>query len=215
MREDLGRSIVAAALGLAVMSIMVLAPAIGRKNHPASSQAWADQAVDANGQDMPLVALIENWPAAARKNAESMIVEYGSPDHTDEASLVWYNNGPWKKTVVYREAVFEGEDDSKPVGVLQQTITYHVPEGRFASLDGFTRSLVGDPSRDELSFRSDSEKKNFLAINLAHEIVGREKTVDEARDFYDKQIRLMEAGKTSRYTMGFLFPVDNENAKRE
>lgn len=213
MKQDLGRSIVIAATGLALMAFMVFAPAIGRRNHPASAQAWGEQAVDSSGQDVPLVALIENWPASARKNAEAMILEYGQPDHTEEASLVWYNNGPWKETVAYRETVFDGEDDAKPVGILRQTITYRVPEGRFASLDSFTRSLVGDPSRDELSFQSDSEKKNFLAINIADEIINREKTPDEAKDFYAKQISLTEAGKTSRYTMGFLFPVDNENAK--
>jgi hypothetical protein len=213
MKEDLGRSIVIAAIGLALMAFMVLAPAIGHKNRPASSQAWGEQAVDSSGQDVPLVALIDNWPTAARQNAQAMVLEYGQPDRTDEASLVWYNNGPWKKTVAYREAVFQGEDDAKPIGVLEQTISYHVPENRFPSLDAFTRSLVGDPGRDEMSFRSDSEKKNFVAINLADEIVRRAKTVDEARAFYEKQLSLMEAGKTSRYATGFLFPVDNESAK--
>jgi len=212
MNDNLGRSIIMGVAAVALMSYAMLAPEHAHKNKPARSLAWGQQGSDPAQLIVSPEAVINDWPGTAKKTAEAMILKYGQPSHVDDESLTWYNNGPWKKTVVYRQA-YEGEYDAKSPSVLQQTITYRVPADRFTAVDSFDSRLTADRSREELSFRSDNEKKNFLAINLANEIVDHEKTPQEARDFYRKQISLMEAGKSSRYMDGLLFPVDNDNAR--
>lgn len=201
MKTDSGLSKILRSAGVALMAFT------------AFLRAWGQPAADIPSQDQAPQAFIEGWPESARLTGQAMILKYGKPDQIDEASLVWHDRGPWKRIVVYREAVFQGEDDDKPKGFLQQTANYIVPAARLAALDPFTKELVGDPSREELSFRSDSESKNFLAINLADEIIRGQKTTEEAHAFYERQVRLMAAGKSSRYTERLLFPRGRRSAK--
>jgi len=187
-------------IGLALVAFMALAP------------AWGQQSESTSNLNMVPEDVLWTWPSSSEKTAQAMIQKYGQPGRVTEDSLIWYNNGPWKKTVVHREAS-DGEDGTTATGILEQTITYQLPENRFAALDTFTRGMLGDLRRSELSSRSNSEKKNFLAINLAEEIITGQKTLEQAHVFYYKQLDLMEAGKSSRYTEGFLFPVDNDSAR--
>jgi hypothetical protein len=148
---------------------------------------------------------IRKWPEAARVTALAMIAKYGRPTRYSKDALVWIDNGPWEKTVVYRGAWphFVGR---KNKDYLEQTIAYRVPAGKIDELKRFDRRLEVNESRSQLSARSESEPMNFLALNLAHEIVMDRSSVEDARDFYVKTERLSKAGKSSRYMDGLLFP---------
>lgn len=63
-------------------------------------------------------------------------------------------------------------------------------------------------SKGELGARCDMEEANFLAINLANEIVHRKKTVIEAREFYAETMREM---KHPECKQGLLFDVATRN----
>ncbi|MBI5624042.1 MAG: hypothetical protein HY924_09705 [Elusimicrobia bacterium] len=149
-------------------------------------------------------SVIEDWPRSSRKVAEVMLEKYGEPDEAAEAALIWRDRAPWKKIVVHRASwgsrIFDGGDD-----VLQQFISYRVPLGKFDELAAFDRRIVADRTNNELSARSDSERWNFLAINLAREIIIGWKTPEEAYTTYRLVRRLAASGKSSPYTEGLDF----------
>ena len=149
--------------------------------------------------------VIRDWPEGPRGAARALIAKYGDPSGFDENRLVWHNVGPWQETAVYREppesSGHRGED------ILEQSIAYVVPENKLADLNRFDRRLDFDKPSGELVARSESESLNYLALNLADEIVNGKRSPDAARDFYRKTLKLSAAGKTSPYMNGFLFPL--------
>jgi hypothetical protein len=150
--------------------------------------------------------VIQKWPEGARATAREMISKYGEPSRYTDGALVWFNNGPWQKTVVYSSAWprFLGKKDKD---YLEQTIAYRVPVEKVDDLKRFDRRLAVNESSGQLSSRSESEPMNFLALNLADEIVKEKRTVEDARDFYARTEKLSKAGKSSAYMSGFLFPL--------
>jgi len=44
---------------------------------------------------------LENWPEPSRLAAKEMMRKYGNPDESTPHKLIWYNNGPWKRTVIF------------------------------------------------------------------------------------------------------------------
>jgi hypothetical protein len=82
-----------------------------------------------------------------------------------------------------------------------------VPETKRAALRRFDARVAFDPETGELSAQSESERFNYLALNLADEIVNGKRTADQAKDFYLKTSRLAASGKSSPYMDGFLFPL--------
>ena len=148
--------------------------------------------------------VIRDWPERPRDAARALIAKYGEPSSFDDDRLVWYGIGPWQETAVYREAPessgHRGED------ILEQSISYIVPEKELAELNRFDRRLDFDKPSGELVARSESENLNYLALNLADEIVNGKRTADEARDFYRKTLKLAASGKTSAYMERLLFP---------
>ncbi len=45
--------------------------------------------------------IIESWGDLPKKSAKQTIEKYGLPNEASQSRLTWYNNGPWKRTVVY------------------------------------------------------------------------------------------------------------------
>ena len=80
-----------------------------------------------------------------------------------------------------------------------------VPHGKVEDIGRFDRSIVVDTNYGELSYCSDSEKIDFLALNLADEIARGRKTAAQARGIYAKVSALAAAGKSSPYLEGFIF----------
>ncbi|MFI5351188.1 MAG: hypothetical protein ACHQ2Z_16710 [Elusimicrobiota bacterium] len=153
--------------------------------------------------------MIQNWPGRSRSTARALIAKYGEPSRFGDNDLVWFKNGPWRKTVVYRTSplgFMHGKD------IVEQSIGYAVPEGKIAALKSFDSRIRYDKANKELSSRAENESLNFLALNLADEIVNDKRNADEARDFYRKTTKLSESGKTSAYTDGFLFPLSVDNS---
>ena len=148
--------------------------------------------------------MIQIWPGRPRSTARALIAKYGEPSRFSDNDLVWFKNGPWKKTVVYRSAP-QGFMHAKDI--LEQSINYVVPDAKIAALKSFDGRIKFDKTNKELSSRAENENMNFLAMNLADEIVNDKRSPDEARDFYRKTLKLSESGKSSAYTDGFLFPL--------
>ena len=153
-------------------------------------------------------AVIRTWPKPQRAAAAAMIEKYGKPSQFDRRTLVWFNNGTWKRTIVYRKGLHpSGNEPDK--NFLQQSIGYIVPNDKVADLKKFNKSLEVSPTAGELTFTSDREATNLLALNLADEIVVGKRSVSDARAFFAKTSRLAASGKSSPYTEAFHFDVDN------
>lgn len=149
--------------------------------------------------------VIAAWPDAAKELAHAMMSEYGRPDDYTERALIWFYNGPWKRTVVHRDSpkkrFFGGDRDFH----LEQVVSYRVPKDKVKALSRFSSELSVDAGAEELSVRSDSQGRNFLTVNLADEIATGTRGPDEAWEFLDRVTRLTQAGKTSPYAGGLRF----------
>ena len=88
--------------------------------------------------------------------------------------------------------------------MLYQVINYRVPADKFDELASYDGSVIVERTKGELGARCDMEEANFLAINLANDIVSGKKSVEEARKFYSEAMREM---KHPEYKQGFLFQV--------
>lgn len=150
--------------------------------------------------------ILRNWPATATKAAKEMIERYGQPNEATAGLLIWHGNGPWKRTVVHREEI----DHKFPMphkDVLEQFIPYRVPPEKFDELARYDGSVIVERTKGEISARCDKEAANFLALNLAHDIVTGKRDVEDARRFYADAIKQMMAGNPPEYTQKLLFEV--------
>jgi hypothetical protein len=153
-------------------------------------------------------SIIRTWPAPEKAAAGAMMAKYGRPSQFDRRTMVWFNNGTWKRTIVYRSPLhLAGKKPSKDF--LQQTIGYIVPFDRLAALKEFSKDLEVSTTAGEMSFASDRESTNLLALNLADEIVVGKRDVAQARTFFIKTERLAASGKSSPYLEKLGFEVDN------
>jgi hypothetical protein len=88
---------------------------------------------------------------------------------------------------------------------MEQVVDYRVPLEMYDDLATYDGSVIVERTRGEMSARCDLEAANFLALNLADEIVRGRRTVDEARAEYGRQIMAFKAGRPSPYTSGLTF----------
>lgn len=150
---------------------------------------------------------IERWPARAGSAARITMARYGMPNEVGEEALVWRANGPWKKTTVHRRAWLRHALWADK-GHLENAIAYDVPSRSLKDLARFNNMLAADPARSELSSLSENEEENYLALNLADEIINGKRSVAQARAFQAKILRLADSGKSSPYLKGLLFAAN-------
>lgn len=148
--------------------------------------------------------IIENWGETPRTVAERVIEKYGYPNEAVSSRLIWYRNGPWKRTILYRDEV--PHNFPKPhTDLLEQFIDYQVPVDRFSALAAFDGSVICERTKGEISARCDREEMNFLALNLAHDIVVGRRNVDEAREEYARAATAFMSGERPAHTSGLAF----------
>lgn len=157
--------------------------------------------------------VIQNWPKELQTQARYLIDKYGAPSSSDTNSLVWMNNGPWRKTILHREG-FTKAMMGKNRDHLEQVVSYAVPEEKIADLQRFDKRIEVNQATDEISSHADTESMNYLALNLADDIVKGERTVQAARSFYRKTKMLEKTGKSSPYLDGLLFAKGSSAIER-
>jgi hypothetical protein len=158
----------------------------------------AYKATDFSVKDVNVVT--ENWPANTKEASNLLISKFGVPDEVTNSTLVWKDRGVWKKTVLMRDGI--PHDFPMPhTDYLMQTINYKVPVEKYDDLAQYDGSVIVDRTNGTLSARCDKEEMNFLALNLAHDIITGRKTVDEARDNYAKTAMRFKEGRTDTTRM--------------
>jgi hypothetical protein len=126
---------------------------------------------------------LEGWPPKTIALAVELIKKYGDPNEATPTQVTWYRNGPWKRTVIYKEGA--PHNFPRPhQDVLEQTVDYKVPVDKAADLLKYNGSLVVDRTRGELSAHCDSEQQNTIALNIANDIVKGERNVEQALAYH-------------------------------
>ncbi|MFN2421301.1 MAG: hypothetical protein ABR527_07970 [Gemmatimonadota bacterium] len=148
--------------------------------------------------------VLEDWPDISRKAARATLEKYGPPNEATPSLLIWYDNAPWKRTIVYRDEV--PHNFPKPhTDVLEQFVDYRVPVDKYDDIAAFDGSVIPERTKGELSARCDMEEMNYLALNLGHEVATGVKTVEEAREAYAQQATAFMMGRDAPYTQGLRF----------
>jgi hypothetical protein len=155
--------------------------------------------------------IIQDWPDVSKQAAKTMMDKYGQPDESTESMLIWENNGPWRRTIVYKQEI----DHDFPIphkDVLEQFIPYDADPDKFDELANYDGSVIVERTKGEMSARCDKEAANFLALNLADKIVKGEMGVEEARQAYADAIKQIKQGNTPEIAQKFMFNVPREYA---
>lgn len=186
-------------------ALMVIAGASLTLGACAASSRNGDMAMDGRmGGRNAAMSMINSWPMEAKKAAMTAMEKYGAPQEATATMLVWHNNGPWKRSVVYSHEA--PHDFPMPhIDVWEQVVDYRVPADKFDELAAYDGSVVVDRTQGEMSARCDKEGANFLALNLADDIITGRRSVEEARQFYADTIKAFMAGQSSPYLEGLRF----------
>jgi hypothetical protein len=153
---------------------------------------------------------LSGWHEASQKAADHMVETYGPPAEVTDTMLIWHETGPWIKTIIYKDATTHNFPMKHP-DVMQQWIHMDVPPDYFDDLAHYDGSVLANRTEAQISARCDKEGANFLAINLAYDIVNDNRTVQEARQFYADTMQQVMNGETPEYTQGLIFEPSEED----
>jgi hypothetical protein len=131
---------------------------------------------------------LAGWPDTTRRLGAQLATKYGQPVEATARQVTWINNGQWARTTLYKEGA-QHNFASPHRNILEQAVLYKVPADKLADLAAFNRSVVPNLARGELASFSDSEELNFLAINVADDIVRGERTAEEGRIYFAQIVR--------------------------
>lgn len=196
----------------AIMAGCVIPAGSALAQSSAAAQSSGSQSMSLQGKPDQAMAMkmIGGWPETATKAAKETIQKYGPPNEATPTRLIWFNNGPWKRTIVYKDEV-QHDFPMPHKDVLEQVINYEVPPEKFDELAKYDGSVIVERTKGEISARCDKEEANFLALNLANDVVQGKRSVDEARQFYGKMMQAMMSGEKPEYTQGLQFKVPDKN----
>jgi len=151
--------------------------------------------------------LTANWLKEPKMVAKTMIEKYGLPDEETDTMLMWFNNGPWKYSRLENVEL----PHNFPMAhhdMLQQGIDWKVPSAMVDNLGAYDGSIIVERTRGEVSARCDKEEANFLAFNLAWDVVNKKRSITDARKFYGDTIMQMKASGLDKdhkpYVSGFI-----------
>lgn len=151
--------------------------------------------------------VVKHWPKEPQESAGRLIKEYGEPDDFSDSQLIW--NGTkdgWKRTVLSREEV-PHEFPGPHTDYLEQFIDYKVPVEMYSDLAAYDGSVMVERTKGEISARCGGTSMNFVAINLAHDIITGRLSVSEARDEYTQLYEAHKRGEKPPYTQSFQFDL--------
>lgn len=157
--------------------------------------------------------VLQSWPQKQQKVAKEMIKKYGEPSGVMPSQITWNSpESPWIEIIVYREAV----DHDFPIehkDFLEQAIMYQVPADKMDDLAKFDGSVIVYLTQGRMAARCDQEGANILALNLAHDGITEEKSVEEARSAYADAVKQKLQGDKVAMMQELMFePMTAEKA---
>ncbi len=149
-------------------------------------------------------AFTSDWPRAPRNIVQQMLRQYGPPNEGTRYRLIWYYNGPWKRTEVTRDEIAHNFP-APHIDYITNWIDYPVPVDLATELTRYDGSCLIDRTAGEAGARCDSEAANFITLNFMHEIATGQKSVEEAREAYASQMAAYLVGRPAPYAERLLF----------
>jgi hypothetical protein len=131
------------------------------------------------------LSIITNWPEESREAAERLADYYGDPDEATDSLLIWNNSKPWQKTIISKKPV-EHRFPTPHQDMVEQFINYPVPPDKFDELAKFDGSVIAERTKGVLSARCGGTSMNFLAVNLAVDILKTKKMLMKLEIFMPK-----------------------------
>lgn len=150
--------------------------------------------------------VIADWPKTPKAIAQKLISKYGEPDGVMPDRLVWLKKGPWTEMVLSRDEI----PHHFPIAhtdLLLQSIPFDVPADKHDELAAYDGSVIVERTKGTLAARCDKEEANFLALNLAVDVIRGKRTVEEARTFYATTAMALMKGEKPPYTQKLQFEV--------
>ncbi len=190
-----------------IATITLVAIAVVIAKFSSSDKAMAEPSLNVGvspGDNM------SGWSEASKMAVMMMKKQYGEPNETTESMMMWNKTGQWKRTVIYAKE-YKHDFPMPHTDVMQQWIDYDVPAEKYSDLAMFDGSVVCNRTNGEMSARCDKEGANFLAINLANDVVKGTKDYKTARDFYAKAVKEMINGGKPEYMQKLQFNVASGN----
>jgi hypothetical protein len=154
---------------------------------------------------------LATWPEKTRRLAAQLVTKYGPPAEVTERQITWYANGPWKRTTLYKEEV-QHNFANPHKDVLEQVVAYRVPLDKVGPLAEFNGSVVVNRTRGELASSSDAEDTNFLALNVADDLIRGERDVERARTYYAQIVRAKMIKEPEPYLQTLKFKPAKDTA---
>jgi hypothetical protein len=154
---------------------------------------------------------VSGWPEASRMAVKEITDKYGKPDGVTKSELLWMNKGVWKKICINKKET----KHSFPIehtDMMQTTISYKVPMDIMDELGRFDGSVTFDRTQGTMSARCDKEGNNFLALNLANDIITGKKSVEEARKAYGDIVKEKMNGGNPLYMQKLTFSTQENTA---
>jgi hypothetical protein len=154
---------------------------------------------------------LKDWPVDRQVLAAHLVTRYGEPQEITPRSIGWYNNGPWKRTILYKD----GDQHRFPLphqDVLWQTVNYKVPLNKVVALMTYDGSILVDRTRGEITAHCDSEEANTLILNIANTIVTGENTVEQAMAYHAQVVEGMRIHEPEDYPLKLRFQTPKTNA---
>lgn len=155
--------------------------------------------------------ILAGWPEESREAAQLVIDKYGEPHEATESYLVWHKTGPWSR-IVASKAFYKHNFPRPHYDSVECFIDYRVPLEKYSAIAQFDGSVVIERTTGEVSARCHDEEANSLALNLMHDMVTGAKSVQEAREYYAKEVLDYQRKKPTPYMQGLRFTPDPQNA---
>jgi hypothetical protein len=158
--------------------------------------------------------IIEDWPEQSREAAQLVIDSYGEPHESTPSVLTWYDVGPWKRLMASK--VYHDHEFPIPhIDSVVSYVDYRVPVDKATPLMQFDGSVIIERTAGEVGARCHDEQANLLALNLMHDIVTDEKSVDEARRYYAHEFLNYRRKEPTPYMDGLRVPSGGDTADRD
>lgn len=141
---------------------------------------------------------LTGWPVESKALAAALTKKYGPPAESTPHQLAWYGNGPWKRTVLYKDEA-PHNFPMKHKAVLEQTVNYKVPVPMISTLAEYNGAVTVSKLLGEVSARSESEDSNFLILNLVDDILTDNRNVQQALAYHAQVVRGKMTGDRGTY----------------
>ncbi len=154
---------------------------------------------------------LKGWPPERQALAAHLVAKYGQPQDSSPRQISWFDNGPWKRTVLYRD----GDLHKFPLShrdVLWQTVNYKVALNRIAAILAYNGSILIDRTRGEITAHCDTEEDNMLTLNLADNVATGSDTVEQAKAYHAQVFEGLRIREPSEYAYKLRFATPGTNA---